>query len=271
MIAPALAYLQPLYGLHCLLKALPLQTLSPSCGSCRFKGNSMTRGTRCLRAGCSAEKCGVIRRGDEIVAVGEEGMREVHVEGAGLEVLRHHIMGAPGTFVQLFFRRGRRGEYQFDVELMRGTPEYIETVQGGEIPSQPNRGAPTASSPPKERKVSTEIPSTVQDEAAQSRIRSLEEQVTPVASFTKTWSPSVFHLSLCPFLFVSHCLSRLGSFKALLNWFDCARSLRCRSMEQYASAPCRSCIPLWSSMHLRARFCNVDEILNINLLYDAAV
>jgi len=78
--------------------------------------------------GSAADRCGVIKPGDEILAVGEEGQQPTNIQGQGLSALREKILGKQGTFALLHFRRGDNKEYFYDVELMRGSPEFIEMM-----------------------------------------------------------------------------------------------------------------------------------------------
>lgn len=75
----------------------------------------------------SAERCGTIQIGDELLAAGEVGQKPHNIENQGLLVLREKILGKQGSFVVLHFRRKRSGEI-YDIELMRGSPEYIEMM-----------------------------------------------------------------------------------------------------------------------------------------------
>jgi hypothetical protein len=58
--------------------------------------------------------------------VGEEGQPAFPVQGRDVSVLRSRIPGRQGTFVSLKFRRGQEEGAYFDVDLMRGSPEFIE-------------------------------------------------------------------------------------------------------------------------------------------------
>jgi hypothetical protein len=75
----------------------------------------------------SADRCGMIQLGDELLAAGEVGQKPHNIENKGLLVLREKILGKQGSFVVLHFRRKRSGEI-YDIELMRGSPEYIEMM-----------------------------------------------------------------------------------------------------------------------------------------------
>ena len=75
----------------------------------------------------SADRCGVIQLGDELLAAGEVGQKPTNIENRGLLVLREKILGKQGSFVVLHFRRKHSGEI-YDIELMRGSPEYIEMM-----------------------------------------------------------------------------------------------------------------------------------------------
>ena len=74
---------------------------------------------------CSADRSGVIRVNDVIVKVDDED-----VQGQPLSTLRNLILGRQGSYVVLAFRRMTGTElYYFDVELLRGTPEYFESLK----------------------------------------------------------------------------------------------------------------------------------------------
>ena len=67
----------------------------------------------------------MIRVNDVIVKVDEED-----VQGQPLSTLRNLILGKQGTYVVLAFRRMTGTElYYYDVELVRGTPEYFEALK----------------------------------------------------------------------------------------------------------------------------------------------
>jgi chromosome segregation ATPase len=73
----------------------------------------------------SADRSGVIRVNDVIVKVDDED-----VQGQPLSTLRNLILGKQGSYVVLAFRRMTGTElYYFDVELVRGTPEYFESLK----------------------------------------------------------------------------------------------------------------------------------------------
>lgn len=75
--------------------------------------------------GGSADRSGVIRVNDVIVKVDDED-----VQGQPLSALRNLILGRQGSYVVLAFRRMTGTElYYFDVELLRGTPEYFESLK----------------------------------------------------------------------------------------------------------------------------------------------
>jgi hypothetical protein len=75
--------------------------------------------------GGSADRSGVIRVNDVIVKVDDED-----VQGQPLSTLRNLILGRQGSYVVLAFRRMTGTElYYFDVELLRGTPEYFESLK----------------------------------------------------------------------------------------------------------------------------------------------
>jgi len=75
----------------------------------------------------SADRCGMILMGDELLAAGEVGQKPTNIEGKGLGVLREKILGPQGSFVVLHFRRKNKGDV-YEIELMRGSPEYIEMM-----------------------------------------------------------------------------------------------------------------------------------------------
>ena len=73
----------------------------------------------------SADRSGVIRVNDVIVKVDDED-----VQGQPLSTLRNLILGRQGSYVVLAFRRMTGTElYYFDVELLRGSPEYFESLK----------------------------------------------------------------------------------------------------------------------------------------------
>jgi hypothetical protein len=75
--------------------------------------------------GGSADRSGVIRVGDVVVRIDHE-----NVEGQPLSTLRTRILGAQGSYVTLGFRRREGLETTFyDVPLMRGSPEYFESMK----------------------------------------------------------------------------------------------------------------------------------------------
>jgi len=75
--------------------------------------------------GGSADRSGVIRVNDVIVKVDDED-----VQGQPLSTLRNLILGKQGSYVVLAFRRMTGTElYYFDVELVRGSPEYFESLK----------------------------------------------------------------------------------------------------------------------------------------------
>lgn len=75
----------------------------------------------------SADRCGMIQLGDELLAAGEVGQEPTNISGKGLLVLREKILGKQGSFVVMHFQRKNKGEV-YEVELMRGSPEYIEMM-----------------------------------------------------------------------------------------------------------------------------------------------
>lgn len=75
--------------------------------------------------GGSADRSAVIRVGDVVVRVDHE-----NVEGQPLSTLRTRILGAQGSYVTLGFRRRDGLDTTFyDVPLMRGSPEYFESMK----------------------------------------------------------------------------------------------------------------------------------------------
>ena len=75
----------------------------------------------------SADRCGMIQLGDELLAAGEAGQTPTNIERKGLPVLREKILGKQGSFVVLHFRRKYNGD-MYEIELMRGSPEYIDMM-----------------------------------------------------------------------------------------------------------------------------------------------
>mmetsp|Transcript_29099 Transcript_29099/g.59609 ORF Transcript_29099/g.59609 Transcript_29099/m.59609 type:complete len:408 (+) Transcript_29099:210-1433(+) len=79
--------------------------------------------------GGSADRSGVIRVNDVIAKVDDED-----VQGQPLSTLRNLILGKQGTYVVLAFRRMTGTElYYYDVELVRGTPEYFESLKKSQV------------------------------------------------------------------------------------------------------------------------------------------
>uniref|UniRef100_A0A6T8JUY2 PDZ domain-containing protein n=2 Tax=Hemiselmis andersenii TaxID=464988 RepID=A0A6T8JUY2_HEMAN len=75
-------------------------------------------------SGGSAEREGSVRVGDQILSVDEH-----KVVGEPLSVLRGLILGSQGSFVKLTFQRKDMGEaHTFDVRLMRGSAEYLQSL-----------------------------------------------------------------------------------------------------------------------------------------------
>ena len=73
----------------------------------------------------SADRSGVICVNDVIVKVDNDD-----VQGQPLSMLRNLILGKQGSYVVLAFRRMTGSElYYFDVELLRGSPEYFESLK----------------------------------------------------------------------------------------------------------------------------------------------
>jgi len=76
----------------------------------------------------SADRCGLIKPDDELVRVDNVEISPHE----SLEDVRTLILGPPGSYVSLFFRRaggrgGMGGDYFFyDVELMRGSVEFLQ-------------------------------------------------------------------------------------------------------------------------------------------------
>ncbi|EKX55315.1 hypothetical protein GUITHDRAFT_131545 [Guillardia theta CCMP2712] len=82
--------------------------------------------------GGSADRSGVIRVNDVIVKVDDED-----VQGQPLSTLRNLILGKQGSYVVLAFRRMTGNElYYFDAELLRGTPEYFESLKKSQVRQQ---------------------------------------------------------------------------------------------------------------------------------------
>eukprot|EP00290_Baffinella_frigidus_P008411 CAMPEP_0180137808 /NCGR_PEP_ID=MMETSP0986-20121125/12469_1 /TAXON_ID=697907 /ORGANISM="non described non described, Strain CCMP2293" /LENGTH=410 /DNA_ID=CAMNT_0022079413 /DNA_START=56 /DNA_END=1288 /DNA_ORIENTATION=+ len=75
--------------------------------------------------GGSADRSGVLRVGDVVVRVDHDD-----VEGQPLSTLRSRILGNQGSYVTLGFRRREGAETTYyDVPLMRGSPEYFESLR----------------------------------------------------------------------------------------------------------------------------------------------
>ena len=75
--------------------------------------------------GGSADRSGILRVGDVVVRVEHE-----NVEGQPLSTLRTRILGQQGSFVTLGFRRRDGMETTFfDVPLMRGSPEFFDSMK----------------------------------------------------------------------------------------------------------------------------------------------
>ena len=73
----------------------------------------------------SADRSGVIKVNDVIVKIDDQD-----VQGQPLSTMRNLILGKQGTYVVLAFRRMTGTElYYFDVELVRGSPEYFESLK----------------------------------------------------------------------------------------------------------------------------------------------
>jgi len=76
-----------------------------------------------------ADRAGRIRVGDQI-------LRVAHMDCQGVKVsdLRDMIKGEMGTPVRMTFRSEATGEV-FELELIRGTPEFADQMQGGGMPA----------------------------------------------------------------------------------------------------------------------------------------
>lgn len=72
-------------------------------------------------AGGSAARSGRVEVGDVITRVDGQD-----VEGQPVSALRRLIVGTQGTYVRLGFRRNDK--FDFEVNLMRGTPDYLATL-----------------------------------------------------------------------------------------------------------------------------------------------
>ena len=70
--------------------------------------------------------------------MGEEGQPSFAVQGHDVSVLRSKIPGKQGSFVSLKFRRGE--DAYFDVDLMRGSPEFIEAPPPPRVSLHPSHG-----------------------------------------------------------------------------------------------------------------------------------
>jgi len=92
----------------------------------------------------SADRSGRVRLDDELVRVDDF---EVTLDSS-LEQIRNRILGQPGTYVMLAFRRpggqhgmGRKDDYfYFETELMRGNADFIQRQQN--VDRAPQRTAP---------------------------------------------------------------------------------------------------------------------------------
>eukprot|EP00961_Rhodomonas_salina_P091239 1228319-Rhodomonas_salina.1 len=79
--------------------------------------------------GGSADRSGVIRVNDVIAKVDDED-----VQGQPLSTLRNLILGKQGTYVVLaFWRMTGTGLYYYAVELVRGTPEYFQSLKKSQV------------------------------------------------------------------------------------------------------------------------------------------
>ena len=80
---------------------------------------------RDVTPGSSADKCGMLRAGDVLLGLSEHGAPLESVAGLKLRSLRERILGRKGSYVNMHFSRSRDHGASFEVELMRGSPDYL--------------------------------------------------------------------------------------------------------------------------------------------------
>jgi flagellar biosynthesis GTPase FlhF len=75
--------------------------------------------------GCAGARTGCINKGDVVIQVHQES-----VAGFSLAQLRQLVLGPPGSFCVLTFRRQTSSNISFcyDLDLMRGTGEFLDLV-----------------------------------------------------------------------------------------------------------------------------------------------
>eukprot|EP00290_Baffinella_frigidus_P053812 CAMPEP_0180350218 /NCGR_PEP_ID=MMETSP0989-20121125/5882_1 /TAXON_ID=697907 /ORGANISM="non described non described, Strain CCMP2293" /LENGTH=531 /DNA_ID=CAMNT_0022339587 /DNA_START=1 /DNA_END=1596 /DNA_ORIENTATION=+ len=79
-----------------------------------------------ITPGSSADKCTVLRTGDVLVGLAELGMPLQDIRGQTLRSLRHKILGLKGSYINLHFTRSTATHVEYEVELMRGSPDFVE-------------------------------------------------------------------------------------------------------------------------------------------------
>ncbi|KAJ1480070.1 hypothetical protein T484DRAFT_1812010 [Baffinella frigidus] len=84
----------------------------------------------------SADRAGRIRAGDPILKVGETEAR-----GLGVNELRNYIIGDQGSTVRITFKREDSDE-MYELDLIRGTPEYFDGMAGAPQQLDLIRGTP---------------------------------------------------------------------------------------------------------------------------------
>jgi len=91
----------------------------------------------------------------------------VDVSGEPVSALRKRIVGPQGTYVRLGFRRADK--FEFEVNLMRGTPEYLSSLSMPLSGSMP-RASEVLGAPRYDAAYSAEV------ESMRQRVRQLEAQ-----------------------------------------------------------------------------------------------
>mmetsp|Transcript_18072 Transcript_18072/g.35303 ORF Transcript_18072/g.35303 Transcript_18072/m.35303 type:complete len:270 (+) Transcript_18072:100-909(+) len=74
--------------------------------------------------GCSADRTGVVRMGDEMLAVNQKDIKTWT-----LSLIRGTIQGRPGSFVVLDLKRPESDEqpsFSYRINIMRGSPQFVE-------------------------------------------------------------------------------------------------------------------------------------------------
>uniref|UniRef100_A0A7S0EZ37 PDZ domain-containing protein n=1 Tax=Hanusia phi TaxID=3032 RepID=A0A7S0EZ37_9CRYP len=82
----------------------------------------------------SADRAGKVKIGDQILRVGGSDLT-----GVGVTEMRNLIIGEQGTSVRVTFRNPSSGEV-YDLDLIRGTPDYFDALQGGGSSQPPPAG-----------------------------------------------------------------------------------------------------------------------------------